>query len=59
MYPAPDKEPPVSPEAVTVFPVSVPLYKDAPLAMFTLPLNDPFLACKSPVTTRDEPSQVT
>ena len=59
MYPAPDNVPPVSPVAVTVLPVSVPLYKDAPLAIFTFPLNDPFLACRSPVTTRDAPSQVT
>ena len=59
MYPAPESEPPVFALSVTVFPVSVPLYIDAPLAIFTFPLNDPFLACRSPVTTRDEPSQVT
>ena len=44
IYPAPDKEPPVFALSVTVLPVSVPLNIDAPLAIFTFPLKDPFLA---------------
>jgi len=55
IYPAPLKDPPVSPVDVTVFPVRVPLYIEAPLAILTLPLNDPFLALKSPSITKDEP----
>ena len=48
MYPAPLKDPPVSPVEVTVFPVRVPLYIEAPLAILTLPLNDPFLFTVNP-----------
>ena len=55
IYPAPERDPPVSPVAVTVLPVKVPLYKDAPLAILTLPLNDPFLALRSPSITKEDP----
>ena len=55
MYPALVSDPPVSPVAVTVFPPIVPLYTEAPLAIFILPLNEPFLALRSPSITNDEP----
>ena len=55
MYPAPVKDPPESPVAVTVLPPIVPLYIEAPVAILILPLNEPFLALRSPSMTNDVP----
>ena len=56
MYPALVRDPPVSPVEVTVFPPIVPLYTDAPLAIFMFPLNEPFLALRSPSIINEAPS---
>ena len=55
IYPALVSDPPVSPVAVTVLPPIVPLYTEAPLAIFMFPLNEPFLALRSPSITNEAP----